>query len=672
MSESQIPPDIAAMNSSSVSPHQISPASGNWKAVIGNPNSEPFPAPPVNGINAWVFEMALTCRRKGLSLERAEQIIRNYEPDLRRPFKYDEVERALRKVYSQSKTRPSQPRTPKWSAYDPVAASQVVAISEVRTLAELKSRSAPIPDGSGVDYFIDCLFPGNPLLCAAKEDGSDFLTFRREEARNDLDDATFIVPSPMSAPHGMKVDGSGMSAHTLDNTGPRKYLVVEFDQGENLDHQAAVIGHLMGYAPLSCVSFSGSKSLHAFFHVEKHSQREVIRFFKYAVKLGADDQMWTRCQFARLPGGWNYKTSALQEVYYFNSEAAMDTLPPPPGIPPGYKWELQDASAEWTNDPAEIEAMSASPIIHGLLRDGDAATIVGGAKTQKSWLALHMGICVATGNPFLEYKVWQRRVLYLDYELKDGTFRKRMCMLGNAPPKGLIFMTLRGADKLPLMGDIEELIFEENIGLVILDPLYRTGILQEENSNDTTGRELIALQNIATRTGAALVVVDHTAKGGGNERSAVDAARGASAKGGFFDTIIVLRPKHDSLGANLVTLDAVTRDWPRLTELPVVSFTWDAGHCLVELQGTVSREDPSMVHHRIVEYLRDKGSVGTKDIASALGIAETTLRTALKKLEDTGQVKSTTSPDHSQRKLYSYAGQTEIKPGSEVPDEAQI
>lgn len=672
MSEPHSNPYNATMGSSSASPHQTSQSSGNWKAVIGNPDSDPFPDPPLNGINAWVFEMALICRRKGLPSERAEQIIRNYEPKLRRPFKHDEVERALRKVYSQAKTRPSQPRAPKWPAYDPAAVSKVVAISEIRTLAELKSRSAPIPDGSGVDYFLDGLFPGNPLLCAAKENSSNFLTFAREEARNDLDDATFIVPSPMTAPHGMKADGSEISAHTLDNTGLRKYLVVEFDHGANLDDQAAVIGHLMGYAPLVCVVFSGNKSLHSWFLVEGYAEREVIRFFKYAVKLGADSNMWTRSQFARLPGGWNHDKSSVQMVHYFMPDARMETLPPPPGVSPGYAWEIQDASVAWTDDTAEIEAMSAPPIIHGLLRDGDAATIVGGAKTQKSWLALRLGICVATGISFLGYKVSRRRVLYLDYELKNGTFRKRMCMLANAPPEGLIFMTLRGADRLPEMSEIEELIDEENIGLVILDPLYRTGLLQEENSNDTTGRELIALQNIATRTGAALLVVDHTAKGGGNERSAVDAARGASAKGGFFDAIIVLRPKHDSPGANLVSLDAVTRDWPKLTELPLVSFAWDAGRCSVELQGTVSREDPSMVHHRIVEYLRDSAPVGTKDIASALGIAETTLRNALSKLEGMGQVKSIADPDHRQRKLYSYVGQAGPETGSEVPDEAQV
>ena len=37
-----------------------------------------------------------------------------------------------------------------------------------------------------------------------------------------------IVPSPMTAPMGRKKSG-GLSAHTLDNTGPRKFLVVEFD-----------------------------------------------------------------------------------------------------------------------------------------------------------------------------------------------------------------------------------------------------------------------------------------------------------------------------------------------------------------------------------------------------------------------------------------------------------
>jgi hypothetical protein len=449
---------------------------------------------------------------------------------------------------------------------------------------------------------------------------------------------------------------------------------VESDHGGSLDEQAAVIGHLMEYAPLVCVVFSGNKSLHAFFNVEGYPERDVIRFFHYAVKLGADPRMWTRSQFTRLPDGWNYDKSARQVVHYFMPDATMETLPPPPGVPPGYAWKLKNAADAWTDDPTLIDGMSAPPIIHGLLRDGDAATIVGGAKTQKSWLAVHMGICVASGISFLGNTVSKRRVLYLDYELKEGTFLKRLCMLADSPPVGLLYHALRGEERLPTMEDIEDIIVSENIGLVILDPLYRTGLLQEENSNDSTGRELIALQKIATRTGAALVVIDHTAKGGGSERSTVDAARGASAKGGFFDAIMVLRPKpSESQGISLITLDVVTRDWPRLAELPLASFTWGAGRCLIELLGTVSREDPSMVHDSIVEYLRSATTpVGMKDMASTLRIPETTLRNALRKLEESGRVKSIPDPDHRQRKLYLAADRkSEVESGMEVADETQ-
>jgi RecA-family ATPase len=73
-------------------------------------------------------------------------------------------------------------------------------------------------------------------------------------------------------------------------------------------------------------------------------------------------------------------------------------------------------------------------------------------------------------------------------------------------------------------------IINNNYKFVVIDSLYRTGWLTEENSNDSTSKELGDLQGLAEETGAAIMLVDHTAKGGGKDKQVVDAARGASAK----------------------------------------------------------------------------------------------------------------------------------------------
>ena len=112
---------------------------------------------------------------------------------------------------------------------------------------------------SHCEEIVDTLFPGNPLLCCGKSN-SEFATRSREEWRGKLAAMQFIVPCPMSARTGRTQDGKE-SEHTLENTGPRRFLVIEQDTG-TVDEQAAILVHLAERAPLALAVHSGSKSLH--------------------------------------------------------------------------------------------------------------------------------------------------------------------------------------------------------------------------------------------------------------------------------------------------------------------------------------------------------------------------------------------------------------------------
>jgi hypothetical protein len=154
----------------------------------------------------------------------------------------------------------------------------------------------------------DILFPSNPWLCIGQS-ARVFRTRRREQWRGQLSKYALIVPSPMTNETGLTKIGRE-SCHSLDNTGPRRFLIIEADRGD-LDQQAAVIGHLESYAPLAAVVFSGSRSLHGWFVCKGASEEQLLRFMRYAVSLGADKRMWLRSQFCRMPDGRRFdgKTS---------------------------------------------------------------------------------------------------------------------------------------------------------------------------------------------------------------------------------------------------------------------------------------------------------------------------------------------------------------------------
>jgi hypothetical protein len=204
----------------------------------------------------------------------------------------------------------------KWPAVNQKRVEAILKDSRVAGLADLWELSpVRIEDNDQhTESIIDHLFPGNPLLCCGQSD-SDFDTKPREDWRGELARLQLIVPSPMTAVEGLTKQGKP-SRHALANTGPRRFLVCEFDKG-GVDQHAALLIHLAGYAPLVCVLHSAGKSLHGWFFVHGQPDEKVLKFFRYAVYLGADVVGWTRCQFMRMPDGTR-DNGKRQTVFFLN------------------------------------------------------------------------------------------------------------------------------------------------------------------------------------------------------------------------------------------------------------------------------------------------------------------------------------------------------------------
>jgi hypothetical protein len=173
--------------------------------------------------------------------------------------------------------------------------------------------------GRATEEIIDRLFPGNPLLCCGKCN-SDFDTRPREDWHGWLSNLQLIVPSPMTAIEGLTKDGKP-SRHALSITGPRRFLICEFDNGTTDEH-AALLLHLGTFAPLVCAVHSGNKSLHGWFFVAGQPEEKVLKFFRYAVSLGADRATWTRSQFVRMPDGT--RDNGNRQTVFFLSFKPME------------------------------------------------------------------------------------------------------------------------------------------------------------------------------------------------------------------------------------------------------------------------------------------------------------------------------------------------------------
>lgn len=275
-----------------------------------------------SGVHSWLYAEACRCARLGMSKAEAESELR---PRMTRPpcpktEVSDAVEAAYREVGISNRpwrgvmdNRPKPP--PSWPVKNDeqreAAAAKHGGINDLWELSPVR-----FDDGQRqAEGIADTLFPGNPLLCCGAS-CSAFDTLPREEWRGQLSRLQFIVPSPMLMRFGRRKSDGQLSAHTINNTGKRRFVVVEQDSGST-DLQAGVLMHLSETAPLVLAVMSGGKSVHGWFFCEGRNEDSLRLWFSKAVTLGADPKLWTRSQFTRMPDGTR-DNGKRQSPIYFN------------------------------------------------------------------------------------------------------------------------------------------------------------------------------------------------------------------------------------------------------------------------------------------------------------------------------------------------------------------
>jgi hypothetical protein len=270
------------------------------------------------GVHAFIFDAALMLHRAKVPTEEMPGLLRHATRNCGRDVPDREVDDAIAsagRILCQDAT--AKPRTPKWPQRNN---EQIEAIVGGGVNLDALKQMSPVKWADSkphTEEVIDVLFPGNPWLCVGWSQSS-FNTRSRLVWRGLLPMCQFIVPSPMSNRVGITQRGEP-SEHTLDNTGPRHFLVVECDEG-TFDQHAAVLVHLAQHMKFVMAVHSGGKSLHGWFLVKGQPETKVKEFFRRAVSLGADEATWRKSQFVRLPDGWRPGKKMRQEVVYFDPE----------------------------------------------------------------------------------------------------------------------------------------------------------------------------------------------------------------------------------------------------------------------------------------------------------------------------------------------------------------
>ena len=214
--------------------------------------------------------------------------------------------------------------------------------------------------------------------------------------------------------------------------------------------------------------------------------------------------------------------------------------------------ELEKRIQALTTDSIEIpeaKTMSDYPdklvldpvLIEGLFRKGRKGILTADAKAGKSFFAIEMAICVASGRPFLGRNCVKSKVCYFNYEIEEMEFMQRVRDVSGALKipeaefrDNFKVVHMRGLS-LPLKtmkGNLIALLLKEQLytrepySLVILDPIYKI-TAGDENSAKDVGIFCNDLDKIAKETGSAIFYTHHHAKGDQGGKKAMDRGSGS-------------------------------------------------------------------------------------------------------------------------------------------------
>lgn len=286
-----------------------------------NPNRRKRQAPSLHG---QIYHWACLLREDGVAHPRAYRIIRRMVDVAReRTGRFTPDREILSAIQGAYEVTPSTgtERVRPWPVPNKTLQAECCRLSKRRewSLERLREASAlqfDVASETSPLWFLKELLGGGDRLICVGVGVAKFETAPMVDFGDKLGLYEFVVPNAMSALLGKRKSDGEMSAHTLDNTGARQNIVVEFDDGATLDEQAARHIWLSEFRKLRMVVFSGSKSLHGWYAATDEAADR--KFMEEAVRLGGDPKTWLRSQFVRMPNGQR-ENGTIQRVEFFDA-----------------------------------------------------------------------------------------------------------------------------------------------------------------------------------------------------------------------------------------------------------------------------------------------------------------------------------------------------------------
>lgn len=283
------------------------------------------------------------------------------------------------------------------------------------------------------------------------------------------------------------------------------------------------------------------------------------------------------------------------------------------------------------------------PLVAGLLDLAGFAVLFGRPKSGKSFVALDLAACVATGSWWHDREVTAGNVLYVIAEGTGGMPERYAAWKAHnrvySDLEGLFWLPERPNLRMPDQAHaVAEVAATIEPSLIVIDTLNRTMGGGNENGPEDMGAYIAGVDRIRETTGATVLVVHHS----GKDQSA--GARGHSSLLGALDTELEVKNGGDGIITLTVTAQKDHAGPPplRLTLVPV------GDSCAVADYTGRAGDDRAMLDtdRRVLAVLRAirvPGGVSATEWQTATeadGITRPTFFRARSRLAEHGQIRN--------------------------------
>ena len=291
-------------------------------------------------------------------------------------------------------------------------------------------------------------------------------------------------------------------------------------------------------------------------------------------------------------------------------------------------------------------------VICGVLHRGCKMILSAPSKARKSWTMLELGLSVAGGQYWMGIETIPTPVLYIDFEFLYGLFSERrnkiiMAKYGNMDIELPFYeLVLRGYDAsfFEIKKHIESFCKEKEIGLIIVDPIYKLADDFDENKAKDVAKLLREFEKLASSLNVAIAFAHHFAKGNSSEKGSIDRASGSGVWAREPDAILMVTPLDDEN----YTLEMHLRNFPQKDPIAIY---WNDGVWEVNTNIDVDSEIKNRTIFKqkksrfkatasdLKHILQERGETvidknNRLKIASELGVSERTIYTLWKQLKN--------------------------------------